>query len=315
VPEPKWKRFEKLIHQMHTQLAPAGATVTLDDRIKGCQSKTERQLDITIRASVAQYNLLIVVECKDEARPVDVGTVGEFASLLQDVEANKGVIVSTSGFTPAATELARARGIATRTYIDTEGIDWRSELSISVAVESRSIKSWQARFSNVPGFEWGHPNDDNSLPLIETYAEDGTEFGPIIVLLGKAWHGDEALHEPGVHDVLLAEHALIDVGGRRVHTRIEATLVVRQSFHLGTLPVRMTGFRDEHDGSLSTSSLQIEPFEPAQIISGRVPGWVELQPEKDVAVRAMFAVMFVDALPETREEMARMLPTNETPRW
>jgi hypothetical protein len=157
VPEPKWKRFEKLIHQMHTQLAPAGATVTLDDRIIGYQSKTDRELDITIRASVAQYNLLIVVECKDEARPVDVGTVGEFASLLQDVEANKGVMISTSGFTTAAIELARARGIVTRTYIDTEGIDWRSELSISVLVESRSIKSWQARFSTVPGFEMGSP--------------------------------------------------------------------------------------------------------------------------------------------------------------
>lgn len=314
MPEPKWKRFEKLIHQMHTQLAPAGATVTLDDRIIGCQSKTDRQLDITIRASVAQYNLLIVIECKDEARPLDVGTIGEFASLLQDVEANKGVMVSTSGYTPAAIELARTRGIVTRTYIDTEGIDWHSELSISVLIESRSIKSWQARFSAISGFQWGHPNDDNSLPLIETYAEDGTELGPIIILLGKAWHGDEALQEPGVHHVLLAEHALIDVGGRRVHTRIEATLVVRQSFHLGPLPVRTTGFRDEHDGSLCTSSLQVEPFEPAQLISGHVPGWVELQSEKEIAVKAMFSVMFVDALPETREEMARMLPLNEMSR-
>jgi hypothetical protein len=299
---------------MHTKLAPAGATVTLDDRIIGCQSKTDRQLDITIRASVAQYNLLIVIECKDEARPLDVGTIGKFASLLQDVEANKGVMISTSGYTPAAIELARHRGIVTRTYIDTEGLDWHSELSISALIESRSIKSWQARFSAISGFEWDHPNDDKSLPLIETYAEDGTERGPIIILLGKAWHGDEALQEPGVQQVLLAEHALIDVGGRRVHTRIEATLVVRQSFHSGQLPVRMTGFRDEHDGSLSTSSLQIEPFEPAQLISGHVPGWVELQSEKEVAVKAMFRVMFVDALPETREEMARMLPLKEMSR-
>ena len=30
-PDPKWKRFEKIIHAMHQQLAPAGAIVTPDD--------------------------------------------------------------------------------------------------------------------------------------------------------------------------------------------------------------------------------------------------------------------------------------------
>jgi hypothetical protein len=29
-PDPKWKRFEKIIHAMHQQLAPAGAIVTPD---------------------------------------------------------------------------------------------------------------------------------------------------------------------------------------------------------------------------------------------------------------------------------------------
>jgi hypothetical protein len=100
--EPKWKRFEKLIHQIHSQLAPQGAQVTGNDKIVGCESKVERQLDVTIRATVAQYKLLIVVECKDETRPIDVGAMGQFASLLRDVKANKGVMISTSGFTSAA---------------------------------------------------------------------------------------------------------------------------------------------------------------------------------------------------------------------
>ena len=128
--EPKWKRFEKLIHNIHTELAPEGATVTQDDKIVGCESKVERQLDVTIRATVAQYNLLIVVECKDESRPIDVGTMGEFASLLRDVKANKGVMISTSGYTPAALDMARAQAIDARTYVDTESIDWKSEITI-----------------------------------------------------------------------------------------------------------------------------------------------------------------------------------------
>jgi hypothetical protein len=105
--EPKWKRFEKVIHQLHAQFTPE--EVTLNDRIIGFDSKVERQLDVTIRTMVAGYKVLIVIECKDEARPVDVGTMGEFASLLRDVKANKGVMVSTSGYTSAALEMANPR--------------------------------------------------------------------------------------------------------------------------------------------------------------------------------------------------------------
>jgi hypothetical protein len=34
-PEPKWRRFERAIHQIHTQFAPTNATVTFDDSIMG----------------------------------------------------------------------------------------------------------------------------------------------------------------------------------------------------------------------------------------------------------------------------------------
>jgi hypothetical protein len=165
--EPKWKRFEKVIHQLHAQFTPE--EVTPNDRIIGFDSKIERQLDVTIRTMVAGYKVLIVIECKDEARPVDVGTVGEFASLLRDVKANKGVMVSTSGYTSAALEMAKAQGIDTRTYLDTESFDWKSEVTIPVLLTGIKIDRWSVRFSNVPGFPWGAPTGV-FFPLIETFA-------------------------------------------------------------------------------------------------------------------------------------------------
>jgi len=93
--DPKWKRFEKLIHDIHTQLAPQGAVVTLNDKIIGCESRVERQLDVTIRHTIANYHILLVVECKDEARPIDLSTMGAFASLLRDVKANRHELIST----------------------------------------------------------------------------------------------------------------------------------------------------------------------------------------------------------------------------
>ena len=161
--EPKWKRFEKLIHQIHTQLAPEGAVVRLDDKIIGCESNVERQLDVTIRVSVAQYKILIVVECKDESRPIDVGAMGEFASLLRDVKANKGVMISSSGYTPAAVDMARAQGIDARTYLNTESVDWKSEVKIPVLLTRVKLDAWNVRFSQRPRFPMGS-TDEHPFP-------------------------------------------------------------------------------------------------------------------------------------------------------
>jgi hypothetical protein len=306
--EPKWKRFEKLIHQIHTQLAPQGAIVALDDKIVGCESKVERQLDVTIRVSIAQYNILIVVECKDEARPIDVGTMGEFASLLRDVKANKGVMISSSGYTLAAIEMSRAQGIDTRTYLDTESVDWKSEVTIPVLLTRIKLDGWSAQFSSVPGFQWGIPTNI-PFPFIETFAEDGTPLGPIITLLGKIWNHDKSLHDPGEHTVLLAEHVLVNVGDTRCHTKLEAVIKVERCYYLGPLPVKMAGFRDEQSGSLSTSAMTTDFIEPARIERGEMPGWVQLPTDKEIAISVMMGMNYADALPENPEDMEPQQPS------
>jgi hypothetical protein len=310
--EPKWKRFEKLIHQLHTQFAPEGAMVTVDDKIVGCQSKVERQLDVTIRATIAQYKILIVVECKDEARPIDVGTMGGgFASLLRDVKANKGVMISTSGYTTAAIEMARAQAIDTRTYLDTESFDWKSVVTIPVLLTRVKIDAWSVRFSSVrsvPTSRWGVPTNI-PFPFIETFAEDGTPLGPIITLLGKVWNHEERLHEPGQYTVLLGEHVLLNVGESRCHTRLESVIRVKRCYYLGPLPVKMAGFRDEQEGSLSTTEMTTDLIEPARIERGEMPGWVELPTDKEIAIEVMLAMNYIDSLPESIEDMKPEQPS------
>src|ERR1035438_2870645 len=128
--EPKWKRFERVVHDIHSQFAPEGATVTMDDKIVGSESGVERQIDVSIRVNIAGYDILIVIECKDQGRPIDLTEMGSFTSLVKDVNANKGVMISSSGYTEAALNMAKARSIEIRTYVDTESTDWRSEVAI-----------------------------------------------------------------------------------------------------------------------------------------------------------------------------------------
>jgi hypothetical protein len=314
MPDPKWKRFERLMHDLHTQFAPEGAVVTQDDKIVGCESKAERQLDVTIRHTIAQYHILIVIECKDESRPIDVGTMGQFASVLRDVKANKGVMISTSGYTPAAIEMARAQAIDTRTFVDTESIDWKSEVRIPVLLTRTKLDDLRIVFSGAPGISpalWGVPTDI-PFPFIEAFALDGTPLGPMVTVLGRIWNHNQSLHEPGEHTVLLGEHILIEAGdGERFHTKAEAVIRVSRHKYLGPLPVQMAGFRNEQDGSLSSREITTDFIEPARIERGEMEGWVELPKDEAIAIEIMMGLTYADFLPETREDMTPQPPTED----
>lgn len=127
--------------------------------------------------------------------------------------------------------MARAQGIDTRTYLDTEDTDWKSEVTIPVLLTRIKLHEWVFRFSPVVGLsphEWGVPT--NTVPaLIETFAPDGVPLGPIITLLGKRWNHEECFHEPGEYKVLLADHVLMNVGDNPCHSRLEAVIKVAAS--------------------------------------------------------------------------------------
>ena len=101
---PKWKKFEELVARIQTDLA-GDAVVTPNDRIKG-KVGVLRQVDVSIRKNVGQFDLLIVLECKDSGRPVDAKDVEEFMGLAQDVGAHKAGMVVAKGFSAAAKKRA-----------------------------------------------------------------------------------------------------------------------------------------------------------------------------------------------------------------
>ena len=121
--DPKWKRFEKLVHLIQKELA-GDADVILNESVRGQHSNTDRQIDICIRKRVGQFDVLIAIECKDHRVLLDVTVVGEFATKVRDIRANKGAIVSSSGFTDAPITMASNYGLETFLLVDTESKDW-----------------------------------------------------------------------------------------------------------------------------------------------------------------------------------------------
>ncbi len=298
--EPKWKRFEKLIHEFHAQFGKD--TVTLDEKLMGHDSKTLRQIDVAIRGVINQYQILIVVECKDEARTIDVSTMEAFVGVVRDVRANKGVMISTSGFTAAAIELAQTHGITTRTYLDTENVDWKTEVTIPVLVSYMKIENVGIQFSSVPFQPMVLPTDIHPS-LIEAFSVDGTPLGPIIKLLGKRWNHDTILHNPGDHSFVLAEDVLLQSAHGRHHAKINIMLQVGEHHYLGPLSIKIVGFRDEQEGSISGQKMETDFIDPERIMSGNLPGWEEIPANSSRKIECYLRFGLMQLLPETAEEL------------
>src|SRR5260370_18191826 len=104
--QPKWKKFEELVARIQKELA-GDAVVIPNDKITGKRTGIPRQVDVSIRKSVGQFELLIVLDCKDHGRPLDVKDVEEFMGLAQDVAAHKPGMVAAKGFSDTAKKRAQ----------------------------------------------------------------------------------------------------------------------------------------------------------------------------------------------------------------
>ena len=124
-----WLVYQKLVAQVYQELDPA-AVVIHDDKLIGLKTKIQRQIDVSIRANVAGLPILIIVQVKDLKSPADVNVVGEFISVIDDVGANKGVIVCSGGFTKAARHYAKHAGVAVCKASDAESKKWKLDVTV-----------------------------------------------------------------------------------------------------------------------------------------------------------------------------------------
>jgi len=101
-----------------------------DDKILGVESHIERQIDVSIRTTIAGHEILVIVQAKHLSRPADVNVVGEFKAVIEDVRASKGVLVCSSGFTEAALVYGRVSSIDLCTAVDAQNRQWNIDIKI-----------------------------------------------------------------------------------------------------------------------------------------------------------------------------------------
>ncbi len=192
-----WLDYQKLAAEIYTELEN-NAVVTHDEKIRGIESGTDRQIDVSIRTNVAGHDLLIIVQTKDLSRPADVNIVGEFNAVIRDVRAAKGVLICSAGFTKKAIAYGRNLGIDLCTAHDARHRKWAIDLRVPLLwVESTAndvvveldVRAHRANTEEI------RIAPDPSTWL--TSLDGGTINTPLGELLAAAWNANAANHLPG----------------------------------------------------------------------------------------------------------------------
>jgi hypothetical protein len=124
-PEPDWQVYEGAI--AHIEESYENCKVTRNYRPTGRRSGVKRQVDVWLEATVGDNHIITVaIECRRYEKPVAIKDIDAFCGFLDDIGANKGVMISHSGYTTGAEKRAKGEGIELKilTLEEAEDFDW-----------------------------------------------------------------------------------------------------------------------------------------------------------------------------------------------
>lgn len=145
----EWRKFEQLVASIERALAPYGALVKSPDHVPDVISGNLREVDASIRFQVGSTPILITVECRRRTAPQDVTWIEQLASKKENIRANATIAVSSTGFSVGALDMAKRKGIETRTLTEVTGgeaASWVKAISLGIefqewAFQKLSVKT------------------------------------------------------------------------------------------------------------------------------------------------------------------------------
>tara|TARA_R110001592_G_scaffold100281_2_gene284686 strand:+ start:919 stop:1830 length:912 start_codon:yes stop_codon:yes gene_type:complete len=129
------REFEKLTESIFRKFVknPRYEKVEHNVNLKGIDGP--RQIDVLISCKSCGINFVTVVECKDYNSKISVGTIDAFHSKLQDVKANKGILVAKRGFSSTAISKAKRLGITLCTAEQVLNKQWSLDIDFPILLE------------------------------------------------------------------------------------------------------------------------------------------------------------------------------------
>ena len=260
------REFEQLVARIQRQLAP-DSEILHDIKLDGRQSKRKRQIDVLVRQNIGQYEIRIIIECKDHLRPVDVRGVEQFYGLLDDVGAHKGVLVCPVGFSASAKTRAEALQIDLYSPVDTEQHKWQAKVTIPALCDFRSAAmSFRIRTSSPHPFAM--PADFFAANTI--YDDKGNELGTALENAANKWNDGKYPTKMGEHSNLpIFDTPTVNTDngyGTVIPINMDVSLHVMKDLYFGQFPItQLSGFKDELRGGIITNAFTIGLLAPTEV--------------------------------------------------
>jgi hypothetical protein len=115
--------------------------VTHNQKLDG-KSGIAHQIDVLWRFRRAGIEHLVIIECKNYGKNVELGDVRSFHSVVEDIKGSQGVMVTRVGFQSGATEFAKHHGIGLKLLRAPVEEDWDGLIkSVDIFIASKSFDS------------------------------------------------------------------------------------------------------------------------------------------------------------------------------
>ncbi|EOB1204577.1 restriction endonuclease [Photobacterium damselae] len=133
--------FELLTEKIFKEISSKHDDVSIrrNVSIKGIDGN--RQIDLLISSKFAGCEFITIVECKDYNKKVDVKVIDGFHSVLQDISAHKGIIVSRKGFSSTAIVKAKRLGISLFSAHQANSDKWMIDLELPMLITEVNVKN------------------------------------------------------------------------------------------------------------------------------------------------------------------------------
>ena len=258
-----WIAFEHLVAQIQKSLSPK-ATVKHNESIMGIDSKAKRQIDITIRENIGQFEMLIAVDCKAHSRPIDLDELSKSISLFDDIRAHQGVVVSASGFTKKALTYGKEKRIKLCTIINCAGNhNWRRIITVPILCEIHKIINCTFAFRGTGRIIL--PADDKDLYNLNVYSANKTYLGTVKKLFQNwCFNGVPDNFDTG-HinnvDFIQEPNTKIHCCDELFDVQIRANLDVEKKLYFYRVPLAdCVGFQNEIEGHADISGFSLPPL-------------------------------------------------------
>ncbi len=281
-----FEELELLVAKIQRDLAPT-ADVLHNQKLLGRKSGRTRQIDVLVTDRVGQYEIQIVIDCKDYKKPADVKSVEEFSGLLDDVGAQKGVLVCPSGYSAAAKTRAEGLQIALYSPVDTDLHKWTVNPLVPTMVDFRSAAIGVALSMSAP-LPFTIPQDFQFSKQITD--ADGVGLGSMFGIAIEKWNSGKLPMDPGEHENLLifGEQPYMENGhGVIVPVEPSINLTVKQELYFGQMPItKISGFKDEIKGSVITNAFEVGFVSPDEVAET----WKKIDKLEDCDLPPVFIV-------------------------